>query len=251
LVMAMNPIGIIVISIVAAIAVLTAAIMFFESNWENMKTSLLNNQFIQMIISAFDSVVKFFQVSWIAIATVFNIGIESISNTEAFKNIVNTIMAIWEPLKQFFIDLWSSIGSVFDSAISSIMNVIDAIKESVSGVLDIGSSIAGMLGLGTDEVVPQAPGIVQNGPQKPSSIVSAGEEIGSKIADFLGFGNQEENEQVLQPQMISPQERTARSIEESRTTSTSEVTIKDQTGNAEVTGGKLGKGLSLESSGSF
>lgn len=53
------------------------------------------------------------------------------------------------------------------------------------------------------------------------------------------------------PQVVSPQERVARSIEEQRTTSTAEVTIKDETGRAEVTGGKLGAGLSLQSSGAF
>ena len=52
-------------------------------------------------------------------------------------------------------------------------------------------------------------------------------------------------------QVVSPQERTARSIEEQRTTSTAEVTIRDETGRSEVTGGKLGPGLSLQPSGAF
>lgn len=52
-------------------------------------------------------------------------------------------------------------------------------------------------------------------------------------------------------QMISPQERTAQSVEEKRTTSTAEVTIKDETGRSEVTAGKLGSGLSLLQTGAF
>jgi len=51
--------------------------------------------------------------------------------------------------------------------------------------------------------------------------------------------------------MVSPQARVARSIEEQRTTSTAEVTIKDDTGRAEVTGGKLGNGLTLQQAGAF
>jgi len=51
--------------------------------------------------------------------------------------------------------------------------------------------------------------------------------------------------------MVSPQARVARSIEEQRTTSTAEVTIKDDTGRAEVTGGKLGAGITLQPSGAM
>lgn len=47
------------------------------------------------------------------------------------------------------------------------------------------------------------------------------------------------------PAMVSPQDRVARSVSEQRTTSAAEVTIRDDTGRAEVTGGKLGPGLSL------
>ena len=53
------------------------------------------------------------------------------------------------------------------------------------------------------------------------------------------------------PPVISPAERTARSIEEQRSTSTAEVTIKDDTGRAEVTGGTLGPGIKLQPTGTF
>ena len=50
-------------------------------------------------------------------------------------------------------------------------------------------------------------------------------------------------------QMVSPESRVARSIEETRNTSTAEVTIKDTTGRAEVTSGTLGRGVKLMASG--
>ena len=55
------------------------------------------------------------------------------------------------------------------------------------------------------------------------------------------------------PEVVSPQARTAQTIEERRETSTAEVTIKDETGRAEMTGGKQapGVGLKLASSGAF
>lgn len=55
----------------------------------------------------------------------------------------------------------------------------------------------------------------------------------------------------VQPQVVSPQDRTARSIEERRSTSTAEVTIRDESGRAELTGGTFGPGLRLQNSGAF
>lgn len=53
------------------------------------------------------------------------------------------------------------------------------------------------------------------------------------------------------PAVVSPQDRTARSIEDRRTTSTSEVTIRDETGRAEVTKGQTGAGVQLQPVGAF
>lgn len=82
-----------------------------------------------------------------------------------------------------------------------------------------------------------------------SSISSAA----SGIASFVGLGDDEDEAApgATGPQIVTPQERVARTIEESRKTSTSEVTIKDETGRAEVTGGSLGAGLQLQNSGAF
>jgi len=68
--------------------------------------------------------------------------------------------------------------------------------------------------------------------------------IGQQVSSFFGFGEEEQRPAPV-AQMISPQERTARSIEERRETSTAEVTIRDETNRAEVTSGKLGSGLNL------
>lgn len=52
--------------------------------------------------------------------------------------------------------------------------------------------------------------------------------------------------------VVSPQDRVARSIEEQRNTNNAEVTIKTEEGaTAEVTGGSLGQGLNLQPSGGF
>lgn len=81
--------------------------------------------------------------------------------------------------------------------------------------------------------------------------------IVGKIGSILGFSDDDEAKAKLDAadkraaQVISPQERVARSIEERTNTNTAEVTIKDDTGRAEVSKGKLGPGLTLQSSGAF
>lgn len=77
----------------------------------------------------------------------------------------------------------------------------------------------------------------------------------SKLGGFLGFGGADETEAeaaaAAAPTVVSPQERVARSIEERRETSTAEVTIRDETQRAEVTGGKLGPAVQLLPSGAL
>jgi len=68
---------------------------------------------------------------------------------------------------------------------------------------------------------------------------------------MYGKGADETPAATTAPQVVSPQERTARLIEEKRSSSTAEVTIKDETGRAAVTGGSLGRGVQLQPSGAF
>jgi tape measure domain-containing protein len=78
--------------------------------------------------------------------------------------------------------------------------------------------------------------------------------VGGKVAAFFEADSPDEAgtaQAAPAPRVVSPQDRVARSIEEQRTTSTSEVTIKDESGRAEVTGGKLGQGLKLQQTGAF
>lgn len=80
-----------------------------------------------------------------------------------------------------------------------------------------------------------------------------GKKLGSLAFDIFGesAADKAEAQAAATPQVVPPQERAAALIEESRTTSTAEVTIRDETGRAEVTRGTMGAGLTLESSGAM
>lgn len=138
------------------------------------------------------------------------------------------LMANWEPIKQFFADLWGGIVQIFDAGVARIMAVIDKVKAAVQTVTDFTNSIGESIGGGVFDAV-------QN------------------VKSFFGDGDEPTDRRVAAtgPQIVSPQERVARSIEEQRTTSTAEVTIKDETGRAEVTGGRLGSGIQLQPTGGF
>jgi len=146
----------------------------------------------------------------------------------AFIAVVALIIASWEPIKEFFANLWDDVVGIFDSALARIMGVVDKVKGAVSFVTDAVSNVA------------------------------------SSALDFIGLGDDDNDSETMQdieqrgdtpgtagPQIVTPQERIARTIEEQRTTSTAEVTIRDKTGRAEVTSGSLGTGLQLQSSGAF
>lgn len=76
--------------------------------------------------------------------------------------------------------------------------------------------------------------------------------VGRFAGGLFGGGKQEEESTAAAAQVISPSERTARSIEEHSVTNTSEVTLRTEPGTeAEVTKGRLGGGLKLQPSGGF
>ena len=87
---------------------------------------------------------------------------------------------------------------------------------------------------------------------KIMSIVNRIKGAVSSVGSLFGFGDDGAAAAPANAQnIVSPQARVARSIDEQRTTSTAEVTIRDESGRAEVTQGQLGNGIMLLPSGAF
>lgn len=193
LVMASNPIVLIILGIMALIAAIAAVIIW----WDELTQAFLESgKAMDIIVAGIGFLMG--PIGWLIAAAAL-----------IFKH--------WEPIKAFFKDLWTGVVNIFDSAIDKIMGVVDRVKGAASAIVDTISS------------------------------------IGGGVADFFGFGDdvQTSSGGSTGPQVVSPQERVARSIEEQRTTSTAEVTIRDESGRAEVTSGSIGPGLSLQPSGAF
>lgn len=124
------------------------------------------------------------------------------------------VMDNWEPIKGFFAELWSGVVDVFNSAMAKITAIMDKVKAVAQTIVDTTRSVSDFV-FGEDDEQPNARG------------------AGGAF------------------QVVSPQDRVAKTIEERRTTSSAEVTIRDETKRAEVTKGALGAGISLQPSGAF
>jgi hypothetical protein len=136
---------------------------------------------------------------------------------DALKEKAAPLMDVWDEVKTFFKDLWTDIVGAFEWAEGKITALIDKIMKPVD------------------------------------SVINAVTTFGGKVRDFVGLGGDEGEggAAAVNPEIVSPGDRTARKIEETRATSTAEVTIRDQTGRAEVTRGKLGGGVHLQRTGTF
>jgi len=148
-------------------------------------------------------------------------------------------------------DVAIGIGSIFAlsvalkavAAVLGVINLIMAANPIVLGILAAVAAVA-LLSGALDPVLEVLSDI-------GSGIAKAFSAVGT-LGGLFGFGgDDQEGKPQPAPQMVSPQERVARSIEEKRSTSTAEVTIKDDTGRAEITSGKMGAGVNLTQSGSF
>lgn len=212
LVMAANPITWIVLGIVALIAAIAAAIFY----WDEIKAAMVS--FAQAVT---DKVVGAFNWLWemfTGLPGVVQVAIGALLGPiGALAAAARLIYENWEPITGFFGDLWGGVVNIFSGALDKITGIVDLVKGKAAAIVDTISS------------------------------------IGSGVASFFGFGGDEEetNQGATGPQIVSPQDRVARSIEEQRSTSTAEVTIRDETGRAEITGGQLGPGLTLANSGAF
>ena len=184
----LNPIGLIAIAIVALIASIAAAVIW----WDELK-------------SAIESIPGPIRVLLAIFMPVFTL-----------IELAKLIEENWAPLKQFFVDLWEGIVSAFRSA-------IDLLERPIAG-------IAGLMSF-------------------------VGQPIGMAIRYF---SDDEEGEQTANSRaarsVMGPNQRAIQEMMNARGTShieRSEVTIRDETGRAQISSGKLGSGIRMVQSGAF
>ena len=129
------------------------------------------------------------------------------------------LLTFWEPITDFFVGMWDKIGNAFSTGINFVMGIIKPFQDAFSGIGGLFEKF----------------GIVFGGEKK----------------DEETRGGATLNGQA--PQVISPQERISKSIEQQISESKSTLTIKDESGRAELKEGKRSNGVNirLATSGGF
>lgn len=167
---------------------------------------------------------------------------------EFFAKIINNFGEISAALK----DIAFGVGAILAlslalKAVSVVLGIINLLMVANPLVLGIMAAVAAVALL-SGKLDPLLDTIQSIG----SGIANAFGAV-SGLGKIFGFGDEGDTKANASatPQVVSPQERAARAVEEQRTTSTAEVTIRDESGRAEVTGGALGPGLALQTTGGF
>lgn len=190
---------------------------------------------IALMIANWDKVVAFFTGLPGPVKTAFRI---IFAQVFLLIDLVKLIINNWGMIKQFYIDLWADVGTAFSAAMEWMSN----------GIKGVGMMILDFLLAPIESLL----GLLSKLPGKLGELSRAGldavQSTHTMIAQSL---DSDSSGSSASPNVVSPQARTARSIEERRSFSSAEVTIRDDTGRAEVTDGALGTGLILLPSGAF
>lgn len=193
--------------------------------------------FILKTVNGFETIVKWMKRIGIALAVfvAFNTILKTLVAT---LTLVNLVMAA-NPLVLIVLAVLAAVAAfaalvIWIDEVSAGFDKMPAILRVLLSPLDL---VVKAIKFIKDNV-----GVIGSAASSLGSFVGGGLE---SVGRFFGGDN------ITPPSIVSPQERTARSIEESKTTSSAEVTIRDQTGRAEVTRGTLGRGLMMEPSGAF
>lgn len=172
----------------------------------------------------FEFVVGFWTLIGMAIYSVLRPYLELI--VEVFSAVWAKVVEIWQPIGEFFSGLWAGVVEVATAVFDRIAEVVGVVVDKVKAVWSTLTGFFQALFAGIVALYDNTLGPVING---VGEIIGFVRDVG---ADVMGTDGTSTGGT---PQVVSPQERVARSISESTHTTNAEVTIRDKTGRAEVT----------------
>jgi phage-related protein len=210
-------------------------------------------------------------LGWIldTVATVFG-GVLDIV-VSIIERVVNTIWKIpaaWRTAVDFVVSIMetgmAAINALIDrakksGAFAKLMQIAEALKPVWEGVRDTITGVWDSIVSAVSTAVGKIKKLVQPIAGILKKVAAAQEGLIREGAEFLGIGGGDEEGAAPaaagdaggRPQVISREERIARSIEEKRDKSTLGITVRDETGRADVTESDLGSGMTLAYTGGF
>lgn len=225
--------------------------------WVEANKSLINKKFLQFVDLAKQGIVKLFEAMVFLKkhgGTILKITGYTLGSIAALKTFILVMTAVNVVMAANPLGLAVMAVMALVAGFVALYQNADLVKEKLS---DAAYSVTQKWGR-VKEFFKNLGEYIQV--QVTDPIINAFDKINSmglgafnKIGNFLGFNTDASGTGGgASAQMVSPAERNAKLIEENRTTSTAEVTIRADSGtSAEVTGGKMGTGLKLQQTGAF
>lgn len=183
----------------------------FVSTWESIVEFL--TPAIEFIVGAF-TIVKTYAMR--ALQPVFELlGAGAALVRSAFVQVASSVMSIWSSVRSEGSSAFASLLEVIAPVVDQIRSIFGSLGDAIAAVwAEVAAAFSATLGPIIDTIV---------------GVVGAVRQVGRDEMDGEGGGGR------ARPQVQSPQERTARSVQERTTTDRAEVTIRDETGRAQQT----------------
>ena len=108
LVMSLNPVGMMVLAINAAVIAVGVLAVTIYKNW--------------------DGISAYFSDMWGSIVTSFNIGVEMVKSMFDWSP-VEAVSAQWDGVTSYFSDLFGGIADMYDSSVGAVMNKVNSAKD--------------------------------------------------------------------------------------------------------------------------
>lgn len=198
--------------------------------------------------SIWESIVAAFTAAWDAIVAFFMPAIEFIVGLfvllgrhieqqmqpwiALFRLVAGVFMAVWRPVAAFFMGLWTTVSGAFRNAWAAIVGEAGPIVETLQAIWEpIGDFFAGIwqgIADAFNAIMGPVIGALSGVVDRVSAAVGSVRETGREAMGTEGSA-------ASRARVVSPQERTARSISETTRTERAEVTIRDETGRARTT----------------
>lgn len=282
-VMSANPISLIVIGIAALIAI----IVLLVKNWDTVVAAFKVgiDSTVNFFKGLWSDISSGFSIMWAFVVDLFNIGIKSIwglfgklLNNPFITGIVSKITNVWDKIvsvvKTAIDKIWNFFAGLLDNPFfktaAAIMDkIFGTVTAAVEKTKDIAGGVFDKVSSGFSSLKSNVSSFLDSffGDEKTVDLKIVSKmklpEFGEKViktaikADLKLIPKVERDESAERARPITPAERlsrvieqnTDRSIKETFTENNSVLTIKDQTGRAELQQQKKGPQIQLETSG--
>ena len=178
---------------------------------------------------------------------------------DVWEKSVALFKSVWTGIRDFFVGLWTKIKIVFRVFWGLMMKDIQA---KVALFKEIWGKVKGFFSSLWKGIKAIALGVFDSIMSKIRAVIDFAKKGVDAVKNFLGFGDDEDEgtaasgargSRASTPQVVTPQERTAREVSETTSITRGEVTIRDETGRATVTRNPKDRavGLRMRQTGAF